>query len=173
MAFFYCDYKKPETQVAATIFGSLVKQLALQDERCLRQLEVFYEAHNTKGQHPKEVTAIGLCNLLRSMAVNYRYTMILIDGLDEIETSRIKTVELLCSLSSIGLKTLYASRDEVDIRNSLADYAKVSIAAQSKDLRLYVAAEIRIRITGNQLVIRDEELKEHIMRTLITGAEGM
>lgn len=174
MAFFFCDYKKPETQLTSTIFGSLVKQLALQDERSLLELEAFYEAHNPRGNPPKEVAANELCDLLKSMASHFKYTMILVDGLDEIETKRVETLEMLCGLSSAGnLKTLFASRDEVDIRNCLAEYANISIAAQSGDLRLYVAAEIETRTARHQLGIRDPELKAHIMKTLITGAEGM
>jgi len=174
MAFFFCDYKKPETQVASTILGSLVKQLALQDERVLLELEAFYEAHNPKGKPPKEITTNELCDLLKIMASHFTHTMILIDGLDEIDTNRVETLEMFCGLTSAGkLKTLFASRDEVDIRNCLAGYANISIAAQSGDLRLYVAAEIETRTARNQLGIRDPELKEHIMKTLITGAEGM
>ncbi len=99
--------------------------------------------------------------------------MVLIDGLDEIETSRVETLELLCTITVGNLKTLLASRDEVDIRSQLTDYANISIAAQSGDLRLYVAAEIEMRTSRQQLTIRDPELKQHIMKTLITGAHGM
>ena len=174
MAFFFCDYKKPETHLASTILGSLVKQLALQDERSLLDLEEFYEVHNPKEHPPKEVTAIELCELLKNMASHFKNTMILIDGLDEIETKRIETLEMLCDLASTGnLKTIFASRDEVDIRNCLAQHTNISIAAQSGDLRLYVAAEIEIRTARHQFMIQDPELKEHIMKTLITGAEGM
>lgn len=108
------------------------------------------------------------------MTSRFKNAMILIDGLDEIETDRVQTLEILCSLSIAGnLKTLFASRDEVDIRSHLTEYANVSIAAQSGDLRLYVAAEIEMRTARQQLGIRDPELKEHIMKTLITGAHGM
>jgi len=137
-------------------------------------LEEFYEVHNPKEHPPKEVTAIELCELLKNMASHFKNTMILIDGLDEIETNRIETLEMLRDLASTGnLKTIFASRDEVDIRNCLAQHTNISIAAQSGDLRLYVAAEIEIRTARHQLTIRDPELKEHIMKTLITGAEGM
>jgi hypothetical protein len=174
MAFFFCDYKKPETQTASTILGSLVKQFALQDERCLLDLESFYETHNPKGKPPQEITDTELCAVLRAMALHFKNCMILIDGLDEIESKRAEILELLLSLTSAGnIKTLFASRDEVDIRSSLSEYASISIAARSGDLRLYVAAEIETRTTRNQLRIQDPKLKEHIMKTLITGAEGM
>jgi hypothetical protein len=174
MAFFFCDYKKPETQLGSTILGSLVKQLALQNENALFDLETFHEAHNVKGQPPKHFAPNELCGLLRNMASHFKHTMILIDGLDEIETKRVETLEMLCGLTSDNnVKTLFASRDEVDIRSRLAQYETISIAAQSGDLRLYVVAEIETRTAQNQLGIRDPELKEHIMKTLITGAEGM
>ncbi len=100
--------------------------------------------------------------------------MILIDRLDEIKNNQVANLEMRCGLASTGkLKTLFASRGEVDIRNCLAEYAKISTAAQSGDLRLYVTAEIETRTARHQLGFQDPELKEHIMKTLITGAERM
>jgi len=174
MAFFFCDYKKPETHLVQTILGSIIKQIALQDDRSLHDLEAFYAIYNPKGRPPLDITSSELCELIKTMASHFDDMMILIDGLDEIEANRIETVEILCSLTSAGnIKNLFASRDEIDIRGCLAEYANVSIAAQSGDLRLYVAAEIANRTARQQLGLRDPELKEHIMKTLITGAHGM
>lgn len=174
MAFSFCDYKKPETHSAVTILGSLVKQFALQDERSLLKLEAFHDEHNPKGAPPHNVSALELCSLIKTMTSHLQYVMIIIDGLDEIESDRTGTLEMILSLTKDGnIKTLFASRDEVDIRNCLKEYVGISIAAQSGDLRLYVAAEIETRTSRQQLGIRDPELKEHIMKTLITGAHGM
>lgn len=65
------------------------------------------------------------------------------------------------------------SRDEVDIRESLKDCPKISIAAQSSDLRLYVGAEIENRTRKKMLNIKTPELKEHVRERLVEGAEGM
>jgi hypothetical protein len=101
--------------------------------------------------------------------------MIVVDGLDEISEDRASITRLLQSLkvSSTTIKTLFASRPEVDIRDELEDAMQISIAARSSDLRLYVAAEIEKRTKERRLRIRDPDLKEHIMKTLVDGADGM
>ena len=72
-----------------------------------------------------------------------------------------------------NIKTLFTSRLETDIEIHLQNYEKISIAATSSDLKLYVAAEIESRSRKKALRIRDPELKKEIMDRLIEGAEGM
>jgi hypothetical protein len=62
---------------------------------------------------------------------------------------------------------------ETDIEIHLQEYEKISIAATSSDLKLYVAAEIESRSRKKALRTRDPGLKEEIMERLILGAEGM
>lgn len=71
------------------------------------------------------------------------------------------------------IKTLLASRNEVDIRNVLTDYASISITARSSDLRLYVHSEIQTRKNSKKLDIRDPKLEDHIVKVLTEGADGM
>jgi predicted LPLAT superfamily acyltransferase len=85
-------------------------------------------------------------------------------------------VELLASLSTgnqTKIKTLFTSRLETDIEVHLGSYEKVSIAATSSDLRLYVASEIENRTRKKVLRMRNPELKKEIMDRLIDGAQGM
>lgn len=75
--------------------------------------------------------------------------------------------------ASSNIKTLFLSRDELEIREALEGYDQVSIAARSSDLRLFVAAEIEIRTRNKDLRIKDESLKQEIMERLVQGADGM
>jgi hypothetical protein len=43
----------------------------------------------------------------------------------------------------------------------------------SSDLRLYVASEIKRRTRERKLRIQDASLKDHIINTLMEGADGM
>jgi hypothetical protein len=101
--------------------------------------------------------------------------MVIVDGLDEISVNRSDVVEILQSLNtpSGNIKTLFASRKEIDPQHPLRHYKQLSIAAMSSDLRLYVASEIEKRIGNTKLRIRSSDLKEHIMATLIEKADGM
>jgi len=120
-------------------------------------------------------TAAQLCELIKSLSKHFHTTIIVVDGLDEITHGREKVTRDLSSLNSAGnrIKTLFASRPEVDLSYELEDFAQVSIAAMSSDLRLYVASEIEKRTRERRLHIRDPSLKDHIMRRLVEGAYGM
>jgi len=101
--------------------------------------------------------------------------MIIVDALDECGNDRSKVVELLASLNANGfnIKTLFTSRLETDIEFHLDTYEKISIAATSSDLKLYVASEIETRSRKMSLRTRDPDLKKEIMDRLVDGAEGM
>ncbi len=155
--------------------GSLARQLVVQSEDCLTDLTEFYRRHVKPNQIVQTTSADELCALISKLSSHYRTTMIVVDGLDEISEDRASITRLLQSLkvSSTTIKTLFASRPEVDIRDELEDAMQISIAARSSDLRLYVAAEIEKRTKERRLRIRDPDLKEHIMKTLVDGADGM
>ncbi|KAL8881354.1 MAG: hypothetical protein Q9198_001432 [Flavoplaca austrocitrina] len=176
-AFYYCDYKDPETQKPCNILGSLAKQIATQDEQCFQALRKFYQQHRRSDKSPAEYEPQDLSALIKSMTVFFETAMIIVDALDECGKSAKRLTKLLAGLRSSNeftdIKTLFLSRDEFDIRDILVDYPQVSIAAQSKDLELYVAAEMAKRIEEKDLRIRDPSLQEHIMERLIEGADGM
>lgn len=109
------------------------------------------------------------------MIRRFSVTTVVVDGLDEISSSRFDAVDFLRRLGEDNphVRTLYASRRETDIEQCLDGYEKVSIVARSSDLELYVASEIETRTRKKQLNIKDPDLKEQIMNRLINGAEGM
>lgn len=174
MAFFYCDYKDPQTHDPIAIFGELAKQLAVQNEPCLQELEHFYIAHLGKDGLERSTTPAELCDLIQLLAAHFDESMIIVDGLDEISSGRSDVTRLLSELSNTrGIKLILSSRPEVDIKRHLALFTPISIAACSADLQLYVASEIEKRISNGRLTIGDPSLKEEIMQTLVGGAEGM
>jgi hypothetical protein len=109
------------------------------------------------------------------VAPHFESITIVVDGLDEISRNRANVTRLLRGLNTPGgnTKTLFASRPEIDIGYELEDYIPVSIAAMSTDLILYVAFEIEQRTKTKKLRIKDPDLKEHIMKTLVERADGM
>ena len=174
MAFFYCDYKDSQTHDPVTIFGELAKQLAVQNETCLQELERFYIAHLGKDGLEQSATPAELCSLIQLLAAHFDESMIIVDGLDEISSGRSDATRHLSELSNTrGIKMILSSRPEVDIKRYLALFTSISIAACSADLQLYVASEIEKRISNGRLTISDTSLKEKIMQTLVDGAEGM
>lgn len=176
-AYFYCDYKDPMTQEPCRILSCIVQQIAKQDEQSYAKAQNFYES-NAHGQRRNvECDPQDLCSLIVSMATDYDCTMIVVDGLDECGENSGSVTEFLVSLSQgevgVNVKTLFLSRNELDIRECLTDYPTISIAARSSDLRLYVDAEIESRTRKKKLNIKTPELKEYVRNKLVDGAEGM
>ena len=176
VAFFYCDYKDVATQDLSNILGSLAQQFAKQDEESFAKLREFYTANNP--DHRLDVTydSRDLLNLLRVVTLVFDCAMIIVDGLDECGQNTPMVVDALTSLNDcedVTVKTIFLSRDEVEIRERLEKYTKVSIAARSSDLRLYVGAELDLRMREKRLRIKDQSLKGHILERLVEGAEGM
>ena len=99
------------------------------------------------------------------------------DGLDECGAAAgIDRTELTRVLSNIHdpskgtIRIAIASRREQNIDRYLTEFDHISIAAMSSDLELYVAAEVTRR---GRHIIRDEDIREEIIETLTSGAEGM
>jgi hypothetical protein len=113
--------------------------------------------------------------LIQSLSTFYDEVMIIIDALDECGNDRSRVVELLAILNADGfnIKTLFTSRLETDIEVQLQSYEKISIAATSSDLKLYVASEIESRSRKKLLRTRNPDLNKEIMDRLVEGAEGM
>ena len=176
VAFFYCDYKDIATQDPSNILGSLAQQFAKQDEESFAKLREFYQTHNPDHQIRFKYDPEALLDLLRAMTLLFNCAIIIVDGLDECGANTPVVVDSLSSLNDgehSTVKSIFLSRDEIEIRERLEKYTKVSIAARSSDLRLYVGAETDIRIRTKRLRIRDQSLKEHILNRLVDGADGM
>lgn len=175
-AYFYCDYKDVDTQDPVNILGSLAKQLIRRSERCFEESETFYEIHCTGNQVFTSYRPDELRDLILQMSSFFDQTMIIVDGLDECGKNTTMVVELLSSLGKkmiSSVRTLFFSRDEIEIRETLADYTPLAIAADKGDLQLYVAAELGTRMERGRLHINNKSIKEHIMDRLVNGANGM
>ena len=177
VAFFYCDYKNAATQEPRNILGSLACQFALQDEVGFEKTRAFYEKHNPADRPSTEFSLDDLRDLVVETASSFNNAMIVVDALDECGTQSKFVTRLLSDLHSRdeagSIKTLFLSRDEEEIREVLDGYEQVSLGAKSSDLRLFVGAQIELRIRNRDLRIKDESLKQDIMERLVEGADGM
>ena len=175
-AYFYCDYKDVKTQDPANILGSLAYQLIRQSEACFEKAEAFHDVHYSREHVSTSYRPTELRDFILQMCSIFDRTMIVVDGLDECGKNTTIVVELLSSLSKSDIstvQTLFLSRDEIEIREILTDYTRLSIAADKGDLQLYVAAEIATRMELRGLHINNKSIKEHIMDRLVNGANGM
>ena len=176
VAFFYCDYKDPATQDLSNILGSLAQQFATQDEDSFTKLRDFHKIHTSDQQSNVNYDSDALSTLVKEVTLVFDRALVVVDGLDECGRNASVVVDALASLNEADestIKTIFLSRDEIEIRDRLENYTEVSIAARSSDLKLYVGAEIDIRMRKKRLRLKDQSLKELILERLVGGAEGM
>ncbi|MCJ1306846.1 hypothetical protein MMC25_000489 [Agyrium rufum] len=176
LAYYYCDYKDTATQDQINISGSLAKRIALQDAQAFWKLEEFYHRSSGEEDASQPRNAIEIRDLLMAMMAHLPTVFIIVGGLDECATDRHSLIQLLNSLSGAegtDIRLLFASSDEHDIRPALKNFSKLSIAAKSSDLKVYVAAELQRRADKGSLIIRSVMLKEHILTRLVEKADGM
>ena len=176
VAYFYCDYKDIVTQDLSNILCSLAYQFAKQDEESFAKLRDFYTTNNPEHRPDVKYDSEDLLDLVRAVTLVFNCAMIIVDALDECGKNTPMVVDALASLNDgedITVKTVFLSRNEIEIHERLEKYTKVSIAAKSSDLKLYVGAEIDLRMRQNRLRIRDQSLKGHILERLVEGADGM
>ena len=178
IGYFYCDYKDQETQDPRHIFGSLAKQLAIQSETAFELMSQYYAKLHQNGRGSTRLDVEQLTDLIRQMTGCFNTTSIVIDGLDECGESIHEVLDTWTSLlqrPAGALKTIILSRDEFSIREALRyqNYTMVSIAAESTDIKLYVAAEIEKGCRRGTLEIDNPSLKNFIMDQLVEKAQGM
>ncbi|KAL9005496.1 MAG: hypothetical protein Q9188_001733 [Gyalolechia gomerana] len=177
VAFFYCDYKDPATQKPHLILGSLIQQIAKQDEQSFEKVHTFCDRNNPEYEADYDYDCQELRDLILDITSCFDSATIIVDALDECGSNAVEVTELFVSLhptdKETTIKTLVLSRNEEEIRQCLEGYAQVAIAARSSDLTLYVGAEIESRIRKNKLRIKDQSLKGYIMEKLVGGADGM
>ncbi|TVY20585.1 Ankyrin-2 [Lachnellula arida] len=174
------EYEEQQHSSCRLLLFSLAAQLARQDETAFAHLQKLYEKHHPidSGTILLEISA--LVKTVSQQSSCFQDVSIVVDGLDECgdhTTDVVQSLAGLATLSGSNIRALFLSRDEYDIRELLQqDFGNVKIAAHKEDLELYVAAEIesRRRKAGReQLRIRSSELKDHIIKSLVNGADGM
>ena len=175
VASYYCDHKNTKTLEPAAILSSLAGQLARQNERCFALLQKCYKPSSDNiGRHnlPRESELI---KLISRMAPYFEDVMLIVDAVDECYRQNQITALLsdLAARELSNIKILLLSRDVPDVRRHVDSFVQLSIAAQSSDLRLYVAAQIEERTKEGRLRLRTADFKAEIMERLVEGAEGM
>ena len=176
LAYCFCDYKDPATHEARNLMSSHIAQSAIQDEDCYRKAQTLYDEHNPSNGPVSSYNAEELRQCLLNIIQSLDHAYIIIDALDECMSDRISFLEALHELNDFenqSVHTLFTGREELGIQRVFHDYEKLSIAANSQDIRLYVDSGIVKRSRNGVLNIRDPAFQEEMRKRLVDGAKGM
>lgn len=183
LAYFYCNKNEPERCDPASILRSIVKQLSSLEpgSDLLRPVVSKYEEEE-KANFPSGPLDLGECSaLIVKLIASYSQTNIIIDALDECDKgTRSGLISVLAGLlkpTRSLVKIFVSSRDDNDIFARLSELPnlRISAADNAGDIDRFVRSEVERRITNREL-LRGEvsnDLKTHVVETLIKGADGM
>jgi hypothetical protein len=173
VVFYYCSHQNDRSRLLTGILSCFIGQLARHNEECLAIVQAKFERSGHVDTPGWVNDGSDLTTLLESMFAYFEQVSILIDGVDECHDASIVSETLARLCESPNVRMLISSRQEHDMKWSLADFQQISIAAESQDLRLYVPAEIEIRQRKQKLRIRNPDLKDEMIDKLVNGAQGM
>ncbi|KAK3372615.1 ankyrin repeat-containing domain protein [Podospora didyma] len=176
VAFFFCDYRRPETQNLATILSSIAAQLALRSDGAFDLLQAAYHECHPKSGLERSPEPKRLCQMIQTMSKEFQAVYIVVDGIDECGIAMHDVANSMritadqCRQISMAL----FSRDEEDIREALAiGFESIEIAAHTEDLELYVGAQMAQKRQLKNLAMTSPALNTEIRQSLIHGANGM
>lgn len=175
-AFFFCDYKNEKTLKETNIIGAITSQLARQKNEAFELLRDYYDnLHPVEGL-PRKADPDDLRALAGRMCELFDQVLVVVDGIDECGDKMAEIAEMLSDLAnnSRNISMAIFSRDEVDICRQVEDTFKtIPISARSKDIELYVRAELESLASRGRLRVTNTNLKDDIRETLVKQAQGM
>lgn len=177
VAYFYCDYKDKNSQSVVNILGSLASQLARQHENSFMLLKDYFATLQSPKHLPRKPEVKELTQSIRDMSSIFEDVRLVVDGLDECGDEAGAASQALRSLVADhdSMSACFLSRDEPDIFEVLQTpfCSHIEIAAHTKDVDHYVRTEVEERLGKKQLRLKSNELKEEIIRQLVSRASGM
>jgi hypothetical protein len=175
VAYFYCDFRDPETRDPLNLAGSLLAQICLKLETFPSALEEAFDmsklSTSPNGKRPNIGT---ITKILTELTSQYRVA-ILVDALDECERRK-EILQLFQRLNSHGrrLALLVSSRDEADIREALADLQPFRLETSSDYLDRDIDYYINHRLGHDQdFKWLKQSFKHAIRERLRKQAHGM
>jgi Cdc6-like AAA superfamily ATPase len=171
IAYIYCNFRRQQQQKPTDLLASLVKQLAQRRPSMPGCVETLYQRHYRERTRPslEEVSKV-----LHAVVMDYSKTFIVIDALDECQTSdggRRKLLSEIFNLQGSKRVCLFAtSRCIPEVEKEFEGSVSIEIRASDDDVQRYLDSYM------SQLplcVSRSSELQEEIKTEIMKAVDGM
>lgn len=174
MVFFYCEHQDANKRAPRKLLSNILSDLIRQFGPHVPS-SVATQINNILKSQKKVITIALLGDMICTASDECPRPFIVIDALDECnERAKLYPVlEKICQHASV----LVTSRDERDIRMGLEQYTRFHIHIQpddvSDEIREFVMTEVRNRLRGGSLCVRNRDLLREITRVLAARSDGM
>ncbi|KIX98765.1 uncharacterized protein Z520_05226 [Fonsecaea multimorphosa CBS 102226] len=175
IAFYYYDYSDQQSQSPSSFARSLLRQLSSHSEIVPSAVAEFYQ--RTRNAVKDQTWFHDLLTILRRVVATFRHCFIIVDALDEadVQTQRTGFFEVIDAIrNSPGgtVKVLATLRPHVlDLVSKFHEPSMIDILANPGDIRQFLVQTIKEQPESEYLM--DDKLKEHVLNTLCTNANGM
>ncbi|KAH7019861.1 hypothetical protein EDB80DRAFT_759906 [Ilyonectria destructans] len=170
IAYVYCNFRRQHEQKAEDLLASLLKQLS-QGQPLPESVKSLYDSHKDKHTRP---SFDEISRAINSVATLYSRVFIVVDALDECQTSQGCRIRFLTEISSLQLKCraniFSTSRFLPDITDQFKGSISLEIRASEQDVRRYVDGYM----PHLPLCIRDHpELCKEVKTEITKACAGM
>lgn len=171
VVYIYCNYQRQNEQNLGHLLASVVKQLAESHPSLLGSVRGLYDEHRVKRTRPplNEVLSV-----LQAVAAVYSRVFIIVDALDECQTSdgcRTKFLSELFNLQEKHKINIFAtSRSIPEIISRFMTSMKLDIFASTNDVAIYLMGHM------DQLpscIQEDPQLQQEVKAGISKAADGM
>lgn len=171
IAYVYCNFKPKYDQKVDDLLASLAKQLAESLPSLLRSVKDLHDRHRTKRTRPllEEISST-----LYSVATKYSRIFIIVDALDEYQTTDRNWKKFLTELFTLQAKTganLFAtSRHIPDIEKEFRGCLIYKIVARYEDVCTYLDTRMsQLR----KFIAKSPDLQKEIKDKIARATDGM
>lgn len=172
VAYFYCDYRKHETQNAVSLFSSLLKQLTANNPSIPESLKTLYERHFRHGTRP---SFDEISESLQSAFRNHSEVIIVIDALDECKNSDGTRASILSEIRKLQTcsktKLMITSRGIPELAQEFLSDVKLEVRASDADLNRYLDDQLMYRLS--KCIRKNNGLRQKVKSEIIESAKGM
>ncbi|KAM0545617.1 hypothetical protein ACHAPJ_011232 [Fusarium lateritium] len=171
VAYIYCNFGQRKEQTAIDLVANLLKQLCEGQPVLSESVEDLYSRYTALRKRPS-LQELG--RALQAVAARYSRVYIVIDALDECETTRGTLTNLLRQILDLQEATstnIFAtSRFEPEIMEMCHQIVRLEIRASDHDVRSYLDDKMSELLP---FVHRNPELREEIKARILESVQGM
>lgn len=174
LAFIYCDYNRRESQTPVALVSSILEQVLRRTgySSVPEEVKSLYTLHTRKGTNP---TVKQLSDVFKKLFWTRSNIFIVIDALDECSATDESAIELVHTIQALGnnVRLLITSRTSTNFESAFQQAARIDIAAQDQDVRLYLETKIPKLSRLAKHIRADPKLQDDIIGSIADSAQGM
>ncbi|QYS94840.1 ANK_REP_REGION domain-containing protein [Trichoderma simmonsii] len=169
IAYIYCSFHRHHEQNTGDLLASILKQLAETQTLLPKSVKDLYKTHQSRRTRP---SIDELYETLQSVIASYSRAFIIVDALDECQTSNNSRIKFLFKLFDVQRKShinIFAtSRPIPEICDKFKESTVIEVRAHTDDVKNYLESQISHSDSEIMNICR-----EYIKTKITEAAEGM